>query len=45
MKTRIISALVGLIILGVAIAFYDTIIFNLFSTCLLYTSQSPRDFL
>ena len=34
MKTRIISALVGLIILGVAIAFYDTIIFNLFITAL-----------
>ncbi len=30
MKTRIISALIGLVILGVAIAFYDTIIFNLF---------------
>ena len=34
MKIRIISALVGLIILGVAIAFYDTIIFNLFITAL-----------
>lgn len=34
MKTRIISALVGLIVLGVAIAFYDTIIFNLFITAL-----------
>ena len=34
MKTRIISALVGLIILGGAIAFYDTIIFNLFITAL-----------
>ena len=30
MKTRIISAVVGLMILAVAIAFYDTIIFNLF---------------
>lgn len=34
MKTRIISALVGLIVLAVAIAFYDTIIFNLFITAL-----------
>lgn len=34
MKTRIISALVGLIVLAVAIAFYDTMIFNLFITAL-----------
>ena len=34
MKTRIISALVGLIVLAVAIAFYDTIIFNLFIAAL-----------
>ena len=34
MKTRIISALVGLIVLAVAIVFYDTIIFNLFITAL-----------
>ena len=34
MKTRIISALVGLAVLAVAIAFYDTIIFNLFITVL-----------
>ena len=34
MKTRIISAVVGLMILAVAIAFYDTIIFNLFIAAL-----------
>ena len=34
MKTRIISALVGLAVLSVAIAFYDTIVFNLFITAL-----------
>lgn len=34
MKTRIISAAVGLVILAIAIAFYDTIIFNLFIAAL-----------
>ena len=34
MKTRIISALVGIFVLAVAIAFYDTMIFNLFITAL-----------
>ena len=45
MKTRVITAVVGLAVLAAVLAFFDTIVFDfvLSAICLLDCTQTPRD--